>query len=132
MSANPLFLTQRMTTICCYKEDCGVSFAIPERLEEELRRTHASFYCPHGHSQAFVVKSKEEKLQEALAWQKSQTTLEQELKLQARGQRDRAIRKLERRVKRLKRGRCPVSRCKARGFDKLSDHLKKAHRKFRR
>ncbi len=33
--------------VCCAQ--CGVLFAIPETLQKELLRTHASFYCPNGH-----------------------------------------------------------------------------------
>lgn len=45
---------------------CGVIFAMTSEHEERLRESHATFYCPNGHTMWFKPgKSDEQKLKEA-------------------------------------------------------------------
>jgi len=34
--------------------NCGVSFAIPNELDQKLRENRSSFYCPIGHPQSYT------------------------------------------------------------------------------
>ena len=45
---------------------CGTPFSIPANLQQQLRKNHNSFYCPNGHSQAYMGESNEEKLRRQL------------------------------------------------------------------
>lgn len=45
---------------------CGVTFAIPTPLEQNLRDKHTNFYCPNGHDLHYPAKSEAEKLREQL------------------------------------------------------------------
>ena len=46
---------------------CGVYYAFPRELQGLRERDHESFYCPNGHPQAYVEKTKEARLKEELA-----------------------------------------------------------------
>ena|SRR5690242_18436094 len=46
--------------------ECGCRFGMPLTLNRELRKTHATFYCPSGHQQYYAQKTKEEQLREDL------------------------------------------------------------------
>lgn len=55
-----------VTETCC-RSDCGILFAVPEDWQRQRRRDHTNFYCPNGHHQAYLAKSKEEQLRDELA-----------------------------------------------------------------
>ena len=48
---------------------CGAPFGMPSRLIEKRREIGGNFYCPNGHSLAFI-KSDADRLKEELARQK--------------------------------------------------------------
>lgn len=50
-----------VTEQCC---NCGVTFAIPQQLMNELSETHKDFYCPNGHSQRYIDKTEAQKQRE--------------------------------------------------------------------
>lgn len=50
--------------------DCGVTFAMPERMLDVRRSDRKSFYCPNGHSLSFK-KSTEDRLRTQLEQYKS-------------------------------------------------------------
>jgi len=53
-----------LETITC--GECGIIFAMPERLLSRLKVTGDIFYCPNGHARAFLeseIKKLEKKLQ---------------------------------------------------------------------
>ena len=54
----------KLAEIRCCK--CGVFFWVDLYLQCELKNSHRSFYCPHGHSQSYVSKSEAERLREEL------------------------------------------------------------------
>ena len=41
---------------------CGIPFGMPTEWEEQLRKCHNTFYCPHGHPQSFRGETEEERL----------------------------------------------------------------------
>ena len=51
------------TKIECYK--CGTDFLVTNEFNSNRLKDKESFYCPNGHSQAYI-KSTAEKLQEKL------------------------------------------------------------------
>lgn len=53
-----------MISIVCGQ--CSLPFAVPARFDEERRKDHKTFYCPHGHPRVYSGKSDEEKLKEQL------------------------------------------------------------------
>lgn len=60
-------VTTALVTITCYRTDCGILFAVPEHWQATKLRDHEDFWCPNGHSQAYLGKSQEEKLRDELA-----------------------------------------------------------------
>lgn len=48
---------------CC---SCGIGFCLPTPLYEARVRDHGRFYCPNGHAQHYLGKTKQEKEIEAL------------------------------------------------------------------
>lgn len=134
-----LHLTVRFSTITCCVPECGVSFAVPEWLDVQLRRSHRSFYCPHGHPQSFRGKSDLELAKEET--ERVRKNFEQRLKWAEESEksaRERAVRN-ERRAnafkgvatrvkKRIGNGVCP---CCNRTFQNLMAHMKTKHPKYK-
>lgn len=46
--------------------NCGIVFAITKKYEDQLRKSHESFYCPNKHSQYYSSESDAEKLKKQL------------------------------------------------------------------
>jgi len=44
---------------CC---NCGVSFWVTNKHDDELRRCHNTFYCPNGHANYYKGENDREKL----------------------------------------------------------------------
>lgn len=55
-----------VTETCC-RSDCGILFAVPADWQQRRMNDHSNFYCPNGHHQAYLSKSKEEQLRDELA-----------------------------------------------------------------
>lgn len=60
-----LSLPNTFETLTC--GECGVVFAVLQNYVRGLRRSHATWYCPNGHSRWFPEKSDVEVLKEQLA-----------------------------------------------------------------
>jgi len=112
-------------TIECYK--CAMVFGMPMDFLRRLRETGDSFYCPNGHSQAFI-KSEVDKLraelervkassQREIEWQKGQRLVAEKQLIAKKGQ----ITKLKNRVS---KGVCP---CCNRSFSNLHQHMTTKH-----
>jgi hypothetical protein len=122
----------------CYL--CGLVFAMPDRFMKERREDQHSFYCPNGHSQAYV-KSAADTLRDELAKQKHLTEQAQARAAQERDMRleaNRTTERVERRLratravvtrtkKKIVAGRCP---CCSHQFKNLRDHMAKEHPKY--
>lgn len=121
-------LNVRLTEIEC---TCGTLFAISEQYETELRRTHATFYCPRGHHLSYRGKTEEEKLREQLGAARELAEREATRRRQA-DQRaeheERSARAYRGHVTRLKRrlgaGKCP---CCSETFPDVAEHLAAEH-----
>ena len=46
---------------CCV---CGVTFAIPKRMQDKLRENGNDFYCPNGHTLHYPGKTSKQKIAE--------------------------------------------------------------------
>jgi len=67
MARTTIDVFTQLETITCYRSDCGILFAVPALWQQSKRRDHSNFYCPNGHSQGYLAKSREEELAEKLA-----------------------------------------------------------------
>ncbi len=101
---------------CC---SCGVAFAIPTEMDSRLRKTHVSFYCPNGHAQSYRSQTEEERLQKALAAEKSRRVVAQ----QALASQTERLRLIEARVN---AGVCPHCH---RTFKNVQRHMHSKHEK---
>lgn len=53
----------KLHPVTCYL--CGVLFGLENGYDDRRRNDHKSFYCPNGHSQAYLGKSKVEQERDA-------------------------------------------------------------------
>lgn len=101
--------------ICC---KCSAPFLILEDRIEQLRESHASFWCPYcACRQHFVGKSEKEKLQEQLTRVKEQRDAAERSAAAQRGAKTRIL-------NRIKNGVCP---CCSRYFSNLHQHILTKH-----
>lgn len=110
---------------------CGLTFGLPDYYGAELRRSHATCYCPNGHARWFPDKSEVEKLQKDLNAAKQLATWYKADALRQRAEREQAERRLSAtrgvltRVKhRIANGVCP---CGNRSFEHLQRHMSRQH-----
>ncbi len=47
---------------CC---SCKILFWVSNRHNEQLRKSHETFYCPNGHAQSYLGESVDEKLKKS-------------------------------------------------------------------
>lgn len=99
---------------------CGIVFSIPENLMTELRRTHASFYCPNGHSQYYPQDNETEKLRKELRRKEQELADTVQLKIRS----ENLLIKTQRDLNRMKKGVCP---CCNRSFRNVREHMRKQH-----
>lgn len=135
MSAQIQYVSVRLEAVVCPRDGCGITFGVPETTVEALRRSHGTFYCPHGHNQYFPGKSDLEKAKEEtervrrdltqrLAWSD-----ERERTARKRADREerraRTFKGMVTRVKkRVGNGVCP---CCNRSFQDLMRHMETKH-----
>lgn len=128
-------ILEMYTHICI---ECGVPFAIPKQLDDRLRQTRESFYCPNGHHQHYVGKTEAEKIREQAEREKK--ILQAQLNEANRSkeywnseykhQRQRAITAKAQKTRlanRVKNGVCP---CCNRSFTDLAAHMQTKHPDF--
>ena len=127
--ALPQFAEQRLSLLTCCA--CGVEFAMPTAWEQSLRQSHASFYCPAGHSQFFSAKSPLEKAREEADLLRKRL----EFANNARAAQEREVERQQRRVSaargqttriknRIAKGQCP---CCGKAFADLAAHMESRH-----
>ena len=116
----------------CYL--CGIVFAFPADLMAKRRRDHETFYCPVGHSQAFIGKSKEERLEEELKAARLEIKRAEYRAQSERIDRERiekqltaARGQLTKARKRIANGVCP---CCHRSFAQLQRHMATKHPEY--
>ena len=106
---------------CC---NCGVVFAMPEKLQERLINNHNTFYCPNGHGMNYNGKSKETKLKEELEREKMEREEEVQKWQNKYFDEMNARSKAEKKLKRVEKGICP---CCNRSFANLKSHMETKH-----
>lgn len=104
------FDVELVVQTCCV---CGIQFAFPTHWNTRRREDHATWYCPNGHSQSYLIESEVEKERRKSAMLADQVRMERE-------QREKA----ERQLKRVNRGVCP--KCN-RTFAELARHMQNRH-----
>lgn len=124
-----LAYTERLVTQVCIT--CGVSFALPSELNERLKITHASFYCPNGHSQIYSGPTEAEKANKVADALRAELAREQRRRemaeREAAAESNRATglqRAADRAKKRAAAGVCP---CCNRTFRALARHMATKH-----
>lgn len=124
--------TVTMAVTTCWK--CGMPFGIPKSIDDNLRRTHETFYCPSGHGQCYCGKSNEEKLKAALeAKQREIEYANREITRQAQRRQcvENSLRVTKGHMTRLKkrvgRGVCP---CCNRHFANVENHMASQHPEY--
>lgn len=116
--------TELVIEHCC---SCGIPFAMPKDLYLRRRRDHRDFWCPHGHSQRYIVESEAEKLRGELEAVRDQRDTARK---NARHFERSAIATrghLTRLKRRIAHGTCP---CCRRTFKQLSQHMERQHPEY--
>lgn len=119
--------------VICYK--CKEPFGIERSTRQVLLRSHANFYCPHGHAQHYLEgESEETKLRRERDRLKQQMAYKEDQLREARERADREKRRANgykghatRMTKRAKAGVCP---CCNRTFKQLAAHMANKHPEF--
>lgn len=120
--------TELVTLEKCTCISCGVVFAIPETLIDNLRRNSGFYHCPNGHSQGWAeseaqkLKKQLEAVQVQLRVSKCETLAEQNRRIEAEDSKEKA----EKKLRRVKNGVCP---CCNRSFQNLARHMAIKHGK---
>lgn len=123
-----LDFTQRLSTLTCCS--CGVTFAVPQYFRQKRLEDRGNFWCPNGHSQAFV-ESEVQRLQKQLEaekrnaewWRVNSQSKDKMIKGQ-NIQLGKVRAKLKRTETRVGHGVCP---CCNRTFVNMQRHMKTKH-----
>lgn len=123
-----LNFNQALSTLTCYK--CGIVFAVPQYFRQKRNEDKECFWCPNGHSQAFV-ESKVQRLQKQLEaekrsaewWRLNSQSKDRTIKGQ-NIQIGKVKAKLKRTEIRVSHGVCP---CCNRSFVNMQRHMKTKH-----
>lgn len=115
---------------CC---NCGVTFFVPEALQEEALRTKRSFWCPNGHSQSYTTNEADRLRKELAAARQREETIRRECE-DAKRLKDVAlavVADLERKERLAKKrsaaGVCP---CCHRTVKQMAAHMKTKHPEY--
>lgn len=124
-------VTTSLVTEECYS--CHVLFAMPKELKDELLKQRAArfFYCPNGHGQHYVGKTREQELAEQVERLERRATrlsaeVDQERTAHALADRRRAAAQgqLTKARKRIENGVCPACH---RHFADVQRHMDSKH-----
>ena len=125
-------LLTQLVSVECYR--CGVTFGLTANYSKNRRDDHQSFYCPNGHSQAYLGKSDAEKereraelLERQLATKNRQIANLDEDVRSARASLRATKGQLTKSKKRAANGVCP---CCNRSFANVQRHVKGQHPEF--
>lgn len=129
-----MFLSTEYVTITCCHKSCHCNFAMTKMMNDEFRKSHERFYCPHGHGQSYNGESAEEKLQRELnrakqnaAYLESRISDEQAEKERLRHSANAFKGHVTRIKKRVGQGVCP---CCNRTFKHLAKHMAGKHPEY--
>ena len=105
---------------------CGCVWWMPMLMLSQRRKDKQNFYCPSGHSQAFI-ESESDRLRKQVAALEAQKAAAEARERMATNRADGIEKKLRRTEKRLKGGACP---CCNRTFTNLGRHMHTKHPDF--
>lgn len=115
------------TETCC---NCGVLFGLPKDMQDRLRNSHKTFYCPSGHGQSYRGESdadRAQKLAGQLDIEKTRRENAEKAVRQAEITQKALSTKLRKTNARIKAGVCP---CCNRTFQSLARHMTTKHPEF--
>lgn len=129
-------VTYKLFALTCYL--CGVLFGIEGGYDERRRKDHKSFFCPNGHSQAYVGPSQAERERDAavaerdaaraLAERESRRRRNAEITAEHERRSAAAHKGWATRIRnRIKNGVCP---CCNRSFANVRRHIETKHPDF--
>jgi len=110
--------------VCC---KCGQPFAMTSDFKERRLNDHKYFYCPSGHRQYYVGKTKEQRLKERLSQKNMKIKQLYGENANLRSERNEVKKTYNRMRTRIKNGVCP---CCDRTFQNLLEHIKTKHPEF--
>ena len=116
MAAELLHIMRSQTFVMHECINCGTRFAVPSAFDVERHKDKRSFYCPNGHSQAYIESEWDKIRRERDVLRQQTARLEDELNATRR--------ELENTKKRVGAGVCP---CCHRTFRALARHMKNKH-----
>lgn len=124
-------VTEALITEDCI--ECGVVFAMPVGLRDQLLESKRRFYCPNGHHMAYVGKTEAQKLKEKLEASEARLARETARLDQARADAEHERRRANgykgaaaKATKRMAKGVCPAAGCK-RSFVDVAKHVASCH-----
>jgi hypothetical protein len=115
--------------IICYK--CGIAFSVPTHWYNKRQESSATFWCPNGHDQAFVVSTAERLRREKDQLERSmqaQLNEANHARIVAEKTRDKAVRDKRKVERRIAHGVCP---CCNQTFADLTQHMITNHKDYR-
>lgn len=114
-------ITERFVTIPCCHERCGITFAVPESLDNIWRNDGRGFWCPNGHSLSYLDEASDRtKLKQAEARERHLQDQLEAAEREAENQRRTIIRERSR----FANGVCP---CCNRSFSNVRRHMSTQH-----
>ncbi len=126
-----LTISEKLVTEDCIS--CGVIFAMPETLQQQLLENHRNFYCPNGHHMAYTGKTEAQKLKAQLERKEEELARERARLDQARAEAEHqaAVARgykgaAAKARKRAAKGVCPAPGCK-RSFVDVARHVTTCH-----
>lgn len=122
-----LALTSTYSLVRCYRQDCGLDFALPDSWVTARKRDHAFWYCPNGHRQHWSGESDVERLERQLRGARARATAAEDQR-EAAERSARAYKGVATRVRRrAAHGVCP---CCTRTFADVARHMQSRHPDF--
>jgi hypothetical protein len=119
-----LNFNQSLKTETCYK--CGIVFAVPSYFKDMRLSDKQSFWCPNGHSQAYVeseadrLRKQLEKARADAEWQRGRVLAKEKELIAQKGLTTKAKKKLAR----VENGVCPECN---RTFANVARHMQSKH-----
>lgn len=119
-----LNFNQALKTETCYK--CGIVFAVPSYFQSQRLQDKESFWCPNGHSQAYMVSEADrlrkqlEKAQQEIEWQRGRAQAKEKELVAQKG----LLTKAKKKLARVDNGVCPECN---RTFANIARHMQTQH-----
>lgn len=115
--------TEQVTLVEMVCGECGITFAMPQRFQEERLERPGSFYCPNGHCRTYR-ETEIKRLRRELEESKADFAREREAHFAEQRAHEQTQKKVKQVHRRVSNGVCP---CCHRTFKQLSAHMKIKH-----